>query len=135
MRILELLKELQTSKQKFAIVIDEFGGVSGVVTMEDIIEEIVGDIRDEYDEDVDDIVQEEDHFIVNGDTDIVELEETLGIKINEDEDYHTVAGLISFRLGRIPNRGDKVKLAHHTLQVLEMEKNRIKKVKITGEKK
>jgi CBS domain containing-hemolysin-like protein len=131
MRILELLKELQKSKQKFAIVVDEFGGVSGVVTMEDIIEEIVGEIQDEYDEDVTQIVREKDYFIVNGDTDIVELVETLKIKIDEDEDYQTVGGMISFKLGRIPSKFDKIVIENHILQVIEMEKNRIKKVKIT----
>lgn len=134
MRILELLKELQKSKQKFAIVVDEFGGVSGVVTMEDIIEEIVGEIQDEYDEDIKQIIKEKDYFIVNGDTDIVELAETLKIKIDEDEDYQTVGGMISFKLGRIPNKFDKITIENHTLQVIETEKNRIKKVKITSAK-
>lgn len=130
MRILELLKALQKSKQKFAIVVDEFGGVSGLVTMEDIIEEIVGEIQDEYDEDVEQIKKEKDHFIVNGDTDIVELGETLNIKFDEEEDYQTVAGFISYKLGRIPAKMDKINLENHIFQVIDMEKNRIKKVKI-----
>jgi CBS domain containing-hemolysin-like protein len=107
MRIFELLKELQKSKQKFAIVVDEFGGISGVVTMEDIIEEIVGEIKDEYDEDIEQIVKEKDYFIVKGDTDIDALQDKLNIKIDEDEDYQTVAGLISFKLG---NRIKKIKI-------------------------
>ncbi|MCK4835977.1 MAG: HlyC/CorC family transporter [Candidatus Aminicenantes bacterium] len=135
MRILELLKALQKSKQKFAIVVDEFGGVSGLVTMEDIIEEIVGEIQDEYDEDIEQIKKEKDHFIVNGDTDIVELGETLNIKFDEEEDYQTVAGFISYKLGRIPNKMDKITLENHTLQVIDIEKNRIKKVKITVQNK
>ncbi len=67
MRILELLKEMQKTKQKFAIVIDEFGGVSGVISMEDVIEEIVGEIKDEYDDDLEPIVRDRDGFIVKGD--------------------------------------------------------------------
>lgn len=130
MRILELLKELQKSKQKFAVVADEFGGISGVVTMEDIIEEIVGEIHDEYDEDTEQIVKEKDHFIVKGDTDAYELGDTLNIKIDEDEDYQTVAGLISFVLGKIPAKGDSVTIENHTFEVIDMEKNRIKKVRI-----
>jgi CBS domain containing-hemolysin-like protein len=133
MRILELLKALQKSKLKFAIVVDEFGGVSGLVTMEDIIEEIVGEIQDEYDEDVEQIRKEKDYFIVNGDTDIFELGETLKIKIDEDEDYQTVGGFISYKLGRIPNQLDKITLHNYQLQVIEMEKNRIIKVKITNQ--
>lgn len=130
MRISELLKELQKSKQKFAIVADEFGGVSGVVTMEDIIEEIVGEIHDEYDTDTEYIVEEKDYFIVKGDTAIDELNDHLNTKIEEDEDYQTVAGLISFVLGKIPNNGDRVTIEDYSFEVLEIEKNRIKKVRI-----
>lgn len=134
MRIFELLKELQKSKQKFAIVVDEFGGISGVVTMEDIIEEIVGEIKDEYDEDIEQIVKEKDYFIVKGDTDIDALQDKLNIKIDEDEDYQTVAGLISFKLGKIPDKFDKVIIKNFTFEVINIEKNRIKKIKIYNEK-
>ena len=78
MRILELLKEMQKTKQKFAIVSDEFGGVSGVISMEDIIEEIVGDIKDEYDDDLEPIVRDRDGFTVRGDIAIYELNEVPG---------------------------------------------------------
>lgn len=130
MRILELLKEMQHGKQKFAVVADEFGGISGVVTMEDIIEEIVGEIHDEYDEDTEYIVEEKDHFIVKGDTDIDELNDTLNIKIQEDEDYQTVGGLISYVLGKIPGKGDQITVEGFIFEVMEMEKNRVKKVMI-----
>jgi putative hemolysin len=130
MRILELLKEMQHSKQKFAILADEFGGISGVVTMEDIVEEIVGEIHDEYDEDTDYIVEEKDHFVVKGDTDIYELNDTLKTKIQDDEDYQTVAGLISYELGKIPKKGDQIIIENFVFEVMEMEKNRVKKVMI-----
>jgi len=130
MRIFELLKELQKSKQKFAIVSDEFGGISGVVTMEDIIEEIVGEIHDEYDEDTEQIVKEKDYFIVKGDTDISELSDTLEIKLEEDEDYQTVAGLMSYKLGKIPDKADTISIKGYTFEVIDLEKNRVKKVKI-----
>ena len=132
MRILELLKELQKSKQKFAIVSDEFGGVTGLVTMEDIIEEIVGEIHDEYDEDTEQIIKEKDYFIVKGDTEIYELSSTLAIKLDEDEDYQTVAGLMSFKLGKIPDMADTITVENYTFEVIDMEKNRVKKVKIKG---
>ncbi len=135
MRILELLKELQRSRQKFAVVVDEFGGVSGVVTMEDIIEEIVGEIQDEYDEDVKHIVKEQDFFLVKGDTDIVELEDVTGIEVEEDEDFQTVSGLVSFKLGKIPRKNEKITIYGRIFQVTEIEKNRILKVKIFHEKK
>ncbi len=135
MRILELLKELQRSSQKFAVVVDEFGGVSGVVTMEDIIEEIVGEIQDEYDEDVEQIVKERDYFLVKGDTEIVEIADLTGINIEEDEDFQTVSGLVSFKLGKIPKKNEKIVIYDHVFQVIEIEKNRILKVKIYREKK
>lgn len=131
MRIMELLKELQRTMQKFAIVVDEFGGISGVVTMEDIIEELVGEIHDEYDDEPEDIVEEQDHFIVKGDADVYDMGDTLKIKIDDSEDYQTVAGLISFLLGRIPGPGDTVAVEGYNFEVMDVEKNRIKKVKIT----
>ena len=117
--------------QKFAIVVDEFGGISGVVTMEDIIEEIVGEIHDEYDEDTEQIVEEKDYFIVKGDTDIYELEERLKVELEDDEDYQTVAGLMSYKLGKIPDKSDSIIIEGYTFEVTEMEKNRVKKVKIS----
>ncbi|MFH2108651.1 MAG: hemolysin family protein [Chrysiogenia bacterium] len=135
MRILELLKEMQKTKQKFAIVSDEFGGVVGVISMEDIIEEIVGEIKDEYDDDSESIIRDRDGFIVQGDIDIYELNEALQIDIDENEDYQTVSGLISFKLGKIPQPQDKIIVEGFILEVKEMEKNRIKTVRIYHEKK
>jgi putative hemolysin len=135
MRILELLKEMQKTKQKFAIVIDEFGGVCGVISMEDIIEEIVGDIKDEYDDDLETIVRDSDGFIVKGDVTIYELNEALQIQIDENEDYQTVAGLISFKLGKIPLPQDKVFGEGYVFEVQTVEKNRIKSVRIYHERK
>ncbi len=134
MRVFELLREMQKSKQKFAVVVDEFGGVSGVVTMEDIVEEIVGEIKDEYDEDVEPIIRNGDHYVVNGDTDIYELNETLKTDLDEDEDYQTVAGMISFILGRIARPGDQVTVGNLLLEVTEVERNRIKRVKLYEKK-
>jgi putative hemolysin len=135
MRILELMKEMQKTKQKFAIVIDEFGGVSGVISMEDVIEEIVGDIKDEYDDDLEPIVRDREGFIVKGDIAIYELNEALQIEINDNEDYQTVAGLISCKLGKIPGPHDQVTVEGYVLEVLEVEKNRIKSVRIYRENK
>ncbi len=132
MRILKLLDEMQKTKQKFAIVVDEFGGVSGVITMEDIVEEIVGEISDEYDEDIQRIVKEKDYFIANGNTEIDELNSTLNIEINDDEDFQTIAGLINFESGTIPKVSDKIEIENYIFEILELNKNRITKVKIYG---
>jgi CBS domain containing-hemolysin-like protein len=133
MRIQDLLKEMQRSRQKFAVVADEFGGVSGLVTMEDIMEEIVGDIQDEYDNDEALIIKTEHGYIVRGDTDVYELSETLGISLSDDEDYQTVTGLISYKLGRIATVGDQIHLPPYTAEVLSVEKTRIHKVKFKHE--
>ncbi len=130
MRILKLLNEMQKTKQKFAIVIDEFGGVSGIITMEDIVEEIVGEISDEYDEDIQQIIKEKDYYIVNGNTEIDELNSTLNIKIDDDEDFQTLAGLINFVSGKIPKVSDQIIIENHIFKILEVNKNRITKVKI-----
>ncbi len=135
MRILELLKEMQKTNQKFAIVSDEFGGVSGVISMEDIIEEIVGDIKDEYDEDLEPIARDRDGWTVRGDTAIYELNESLGIEIDDNADYQTVAGLISSKLGKIPSVQDRVTAEGLVFEVREMERNRIKTVRVFREKK
>jgi len=135
MRILELLKEMQKTKQKFAIVIDEFGGVCGVISMEDVIEEIVGDIKDEYDDDLESIVRDRDGYVVKGDLAIYELNEALQVEIDDNEDYQTVAGLISCKLGKIPGTGDKISVEGYVFEVLEVEKNRIKSVRIHREHK
>ncbi len=135
MRILELLKEMQKTNQKFAVVSDEFGGVSGVISMEDIIEEIVGDIKDEYDEDLEPIARDRDGWTVRGDTSIYELNESLGIEIDDNVDYQTVAGLISCQLGKIPSVQDRVTVEGLVFEVREMERNRIKTVRVFREKK
>lgn len=135
MRILELLKEMQRTNQKFAIVSDEFGGVSGVISMEDIIEEIVGDIKDEYDDDLEPIARDRDGWTVRGDTSIYELNESLGIEIDDSADYQTVAGLISSVLGRIPALGDRVTVEGHVFEVRETDRNRIKTVRVRHERK
>jgi len=130
MRIIQLLKKLQKAKQKFAVVVDEFGGISGVVTMEDIIEEIVGEIQDEYDDDGEQIKKEKNYFIVNGKTDIYELADELSIAMEDEQDFQTVAGLIAYKLGKIPKINDTIIIDPYTFKVLDTDKNRIKKVKI-----
>ncbi len=103
----ELFEELRKNRKQIAIVIDEYGGTSGIVTMEDILEEIVGDIYDEYDE-VDKVISEVDEntFILSGSLAIYEVEDILGVKI-EEGDYDTLSGYLVEELGRIPNEKDK----------------------------
>ncbi|NLW79944.1 MAG: HlyC/CorC family transporter [Ruminococcaceae bacterium] len=114
-----LLREMQRCKEHMAIVLDEYGGFSGLVTMEDIIEEIVGSIYDEYDAPEEaDIRQLEDNlWRVAGDTDIETLEKVLAIKLPDDREYDTLGGLVFSRLSTIPPDGDVVEVDAEGLHI------------------
>lgn len=131
MAVKDLLKEFKKVKQKMAIVVDEYGGVSGLITMEDLLEEIVGEIQDEYDiEEPQIIVEKPNSFLVRGETEIEELEELLDTELSEDE-FLTVNGLLNQRLGRLPRKGEKLEIAGLTFEVLEVDDKSIKKVRLT----
>ncbi len=131
MKVSELLKELQNRREKLAIVVDEHGGVSGLVTMEDLVEEIVGEIQDEYDREEAQFIEEGPFdYIVLGDAEVEELEELFDIDFAQD-DYITVSGLITHSLGRLPYKGEKLELKGLLLEILEVDQKRIKKLRIT----
>ena len=115
----ELFQEMQKEKVHMAIVIDEYGGTAGIVTMEDVIEEIVGNIFDEYDvEEEEDICPiGEDDYRINGTTDLGDVEELLGIAFEDDEDYDTLGGYLIGRLGRIPDEEEKPEISVSVLVV------------------
>lgn len=128
----ELFEELRRNRKQIAIAVDEYGGTSGLVTMEDILEEIVGEIYDEYDE-VEDIYQEidENTFILSGSMAIYEVEGLLNIEI-EDGDYDTLSGYLIEELGRIPSEKEKkiiVETPDITYKIEEIKDKRITKVK------
>lgn len=129
----ELFQEMQREKVHMAIVIDEYGGTAGIVTMEDIIEEIVGNIFDEYDvEEEEDICPiGEDAYRINGTTDLGDVEELLGITFEDDEDYDTLGGYLIGRLGRIPDDEEKPEIAvgGWLFYVESIEEKRIEKVR------
>ncbi|MGQ9801765.1 MAG: hemolysin family protein [Candidatus Saccharicenans sp.] len=131
MPVKKLLKEFKKIKQKLAIVVDEYGGVSGLVTMEDLLEEIVGEIQDEYDTEEPQIIAEKpESYLVSGETAIEDLEEVLGTELSEDN-FLTVNGLLHQHLGRLPRRGEKLELANLSFEVLEVDDKSIKKVRLT----
>jgi CBS domain containing-hemolysin-like protein len=129
-RIPELLKQFQRQQTQIAIVVDEYGGTAGLVTIEDMLEEIVGEIRDEYDEESEPIVDEGGgRFVVNGKVDIDEVAQRLGVRI-EREGFETVGGYLLTHLGRVPAVGERVEIDGLLVEVLEVERRRIHKVRI-----
>ncbi|MGL4687707.1 MAG: hemolysin family protein [Fusobacteriaceae bacterium] len=128
--IIEILKEFQVKKVHIAIVVDEYGGVVGVVTIEDLIEEIVGEIRDEFDtEEEDEIVKHgENQYIIDAMIDIETLNKKLDIFLPLSEDYESLAGLIMSEISKVAVIGDEVEIESVKIRVLELNKMRISKV-------
>jgi len=125
-----LLRELQKVKQKMAIVVDEHGGVSGLVTMEDVVEEIVGEIQDEYDTEEAQITENAPlDFTVSGSTEVEEMEELFDVELAED-DFITVGGLITHDLGRLPHKGEILTIKGLLLEVLDVDQKKVKKLRI-----
>lgn len=128
----ELFKELQASKRHMAVLIDEYGGFSGIVSIEDLIEEVMGNIEDEYDDDEPEIKKiDSNTFLVNGLLAIDELNDYLHINLDSEE-QDTVSGFLVNLLGRIPNIGDQEIIEHDNIvfKVEEVKEKRISKVKI-----
>ena len=132
----DLLREFQKRKMHIAIVVDEFGGTSGLITMEDIIEEVVGEIWDEYDREEDSIKEvSDDKFMVLGKTPINEINDVIGVEvINEESDFETVGGFVFKTAGFIPKEGYNFKTENYKFTVKEVLRKRIKKVLIEKEK-
>lgn len=131
-RVSELLKELRESRTHIAMVIDEYGGVEGLVTIEDLLEEIVGEIRDEYDQDEELIAitrQDDGSWQIHGRISMEDLEEELGIS-PADIDATTVAGLLFERLGRIPKKGDFIDEGPYRLKVEKMSGRQITLIRV-----
>jgi len=128
-RVSELLKEMQRRQVQMAIVVDEYGGTGGLVTVEDLLEEIVGEIRDEYDVESETVTDEGDGvFVFSGKVSVDEVRDRLGIEI-EREGFETVGGYLLSSLGRMPYVGEVVDMGELSFEVLEVERRRITKVR------
>ncbi len=131
-----LLREFRASRNHMAIVVDEYGGVAGLVTIEDVLEQIVGDIEDEYDfdETADNIVLDNaGRYRVKAITQIADINAAFGIDL-PDDDYDTVGGLVIHRLGRLPRRNESLQVAGLRIQVLRADSRRVHTLLIDSQK-
>lgn len=131
-RVSDLLRELRDARVHMAIVVDEYGGTSGVVTIEDLVEEIVGEIVDEYDTDEEEPYQKikEDLYIFDGRIDLDDFNHLLDIELS-DELGDTLGGYITGHLGRLPAEGETLMAAPYRLEVLSIDDRRIRKVRVS----
>ncbi|MGX1194551.1 CBS domain containing-hemolysin-like protein [Metabacillus sp. SLBN-84] len=131
-KIQDVLLKMQQERVHMALVIDEYGGTSGILTMEDVLEEIVGEIRDEFDEDemADMIQTNESTYVINGRVLLVELEDRFGLVFNDVEDIDTIGGWIQHQKLETVQEGDQIKQDDHLWTVLKMENFQIKQVEL-----
>jgi CBS domain containing-hemolysin-like protein len=140
-KINDLLQEFQQKKIHMAVVVDEYGGTSGIVTLEDIIEEIVGEISDEHDEPIGDFEFtkiDDFNYIFEGKTSLNDLSKILGIEDDIFDDARgeadSIAGLLLELMQKIPERGEKISYRQYTFTVKAVDKRRIKRVQVTLQK-
>ena len=130
-RLNVLLKEFRGNRNHMAIVVDEYGGVAGLITIEDVIEQIIGEIDDEFDVEDDQNIREqgERQFVVRGATRISEFNEHFGLHLDESE-FDTVAGLVMRQFGRVPKRGETVSIAGCEFHVLRTDRRRVESLRV-----
>jgi putative hemolysin len=129
-RIPELLREMQGRRVTFAVVVDEYGGTAGLVTVEDIVEELVGEIKDEYDVEGDPLTVEPDGSVVaDGRASVERLEQALETELSIDEEVDTVGGLVTSIFGQIPRAGERTSYRGFEVEVLVAEKKRVIRVR------
>ncbi|HQR49370.1 MAG TPA: transporter associated domain-containing protein, partial [Steroidobacteraceae bacterium] len=130
-RLNVLLREFRVSHNHMAIVVDEYGGVSGLLTIEDVLEEIVGEIGDEYDVDEGEGIRKEGErtFTVPALTRIDEFNRVFGTRF-ADEEFDTIGGLVLHELGRLPRRGESIEIGGLDLQVLRADRRRIEALRV-----
>ena len=129
-RVPDLLREMQVNQVHMAIAVDEFGGTAGLVTIEDLLEELVGEIADEYDEEEPMVIPEEDgSYLIDARLDIDDLGELIGSTI-PDEDWDTVGGLILGLAGRVPSEGEEFEYNRHKLTVERVQGRRVAQIRL-----
>jgi CBS domain containing-hemolysin-like protein len=130
-KVSPLLRELQLERVHLAVVVDEHGGTAGLVTLEDLLEELVGEITDEYDADLPELTWAPDgHALVVGSTPVDEVNQRLGLGLPENDEYDSVGGFVLHELAHVPTAGESVTYADHVLVVDRMHHNRIDRLRI-----
>jgi CBS domain containing-hemolysin-like protein len=130
--IVKVMRELQRKRQHFAVVVDEYGGVAGIITLADIVAQIVGAIRDEFDAEVEDVVPTPDGgAVVKAEIRVGEFNEVFGTKIPEDAGYETMGGFVSFLAGAIPSEGDRFYHGGFELQVSRRDPRHVLELRVT----
>jgi len=129
-RIADLLRELQQQHTTFAVVVDEYGGTAGLVTVEDIVEELVGEIKDEFDVESDPITVESDGSVmVAGGVNVERLEQALEASLAQDDEVGTVGGFVTSLFGRIPRPGERMEYRGFEVEVVDAERKRVNRVR------
>ncbi len=129
-RVLTSLQQMRSEGQHLAIVVDEYGGTAGIVTLEDLVEELVGEIRDEYDIEHPETTRQGETVEVDGLLNLEDFHDETGVELPEGP-YETVAGFVVSSLGRFPEPGDKVSVGEHLIEVTEVEGRRAERVRVT----
>ena len=131
-QISALLRTLRESKHHMAVVGDEFGGTAGIITLEDILEELVGEIWDEHDDVVEDVRQQSDgSWLISGSASVDDTADELGIKEDDDIDAVAIGGLVQEKLSRLPKVGDRFSLGSYDGVVTRTAKRRVTEVRLT----
>ena len=129
-RLMDLLREFRQKRLQLAIVVDEYGGTAGLVTVEDVVEELVGEIRDEYDSEAEPIVREaDDTYVLSGKVSIEDMVDQVGVSV-EGDGFETVGGYVLAQAGRVPAVGERFTSDGLEIEVLEAERRRVHKVRV-----
>jgi CBS domain containing-hemolysin-like protein len=130
--VLEALADMRKHRRAVAVVVDEYGGVAGLLTVKDLLEPLVGDLHDEFDEEEEALIVRVDNtrWLIDGQTNVDEIRDRLGMEIPEGE-YVTLGGLLFERFGHIPAEGEEVRVGEWSFRVVEMDKRRVAQVVAT----
>jgi len=131
-KVNELLKELKAAKIQLAIIIDEYGGTAGLATLEDLVEEIVGEIQDEFDADEEEEYEQIDDktFIIDAGVLVDDVNDDLGVNLPEEEDFDTIGGYVMFELGHMPREGEIISHKEFVIKIIKVTDRRVEKVEL-----